>query len=91
MHAVYQTCVIVNVAKNLKQTTVHGSFGNITIIGIATWHTRDERQQTNAATATHHEIEQLAENPRSPRPPEEHGQQLEHLDHWARPRKYRVV
>jgi hypothetical protein len=51
MHAVYETCAIVNAAKNLKQTTVHSSFDNITIIGTATWNTKDERQQRNAANA----------------------------------------
>jgi hypothetical protein len=51
MHAVYETCAIVNAAKNLKQTTVHRSFGNITIIGTATWNRKDELQQRNAANA----------------------------------------
>jgi hypothetical protein len=51
MHAVYETGAIVNAAKNLKQTMVNSSFDNITIIGTATWTTKDERQQRNAANA----------------------------------------
>ena len=92
MHTVCETRIIANVAKNLQQKTVHSCFGfSISIIGIANWNTNDEWQQTRCLCVAHHEIEPMAEDPRSPRPAE-YGQQAIRLEHlWERQRKNRAV